>query len=169
MRPRPAAPPAAVLAAAVLAAAVLTGCGGDDTATTPATSTSAGETSSGSAQPSTTPNGPATTRTPAPPPTPSPTPGTAIPGEALSAAQVAELQHAVDEGHQPWRLDIAAVAEAFTRGELGWTDAQVALADPHTAEVTNGADGRMVTLQLRQPAREGADGIWIVVSGVWLN
>jgi hypothetical protein len=26
-----------------------------------------------------------------------------------------------------------------------------------------------VSLQLRQPVREGTGGIWVVVSGVWLN
>lgn len=156
-------------AALVVAAVALTGCGDDHTSATPATSTSAAETSSGSVQPSTTPSAPSTPRTPTPPPAPSPTPGAAIAGEAFSAAQLDELQQAVDEGHQPWRLDVAAVAEAFTRDRLGWTDVQVGLADPHTAEVTSGTDGRMVTLQLRQPAREGADGIWIVISDVWLN
>jgi hypothetical protein len=79
------------------------------------------------------------------------------------------MQHEVDEGHQPWRTDVAAVAEAFVRQRLGWSDMQVALADPHTAEVTNRADGRIVTLQLRQPVREGPDGIWTVISGVWLS
>jgi hypothetical protein len=63
---------------------------------------------------------------------------------------------------------MAAVAEAFVHHQLGWTDATARLADPHTVEVTNEADGRIVVLQLRQPAREGDGGIWVVVSGVWV-
>ncbi len=95
--------------------------------------------------------------------------GTPILGESIDGHQAADLQQEVDNGHQPWRMDVAGVADAFVRGQLGWDDADVALADPHTAEVTHPADGRMVSLQLRQPVREGAGGIWMVVSGVWLN
>jgi len=57
----------------------------------------------------------------------------------------------------------------FVRSTLGWSGAVLELADPHTAEATNPADGRIVTLQLSQPAREGDGGIWTVVSGVWIE
>ncbi|MGY1607686.1 MULTISPECIES: hypothetical protein [unclassified Geodermatophilus] len=152
----------------VLLVALLGGCGGGGDDTTPPAATS-----------STTPS------TPHPSPEPSPTdeapdgeepgdgeeppPGTAILGEGLSGEQAEALQDAVDGGAQPWRTDVAAVAAAFVARELLWDDADVALADPHTAEVTNPADGRIVTLQLRQPVREGDGGIWVVVSGVWLG
>ena len=87
-------------------------------------------------------------------------------GESLSAEQAQALQDEVDAGQQPWRLDQLAVAEAFVAERFGWTDVEPRQADPHTIEVTNASDGAIVVLQLRQPAREGADGIWIVVSGV---
>lgn len=186
-RPAPAHPGVAVrstrsaIAPAVLAAVLLTGCGEDDPTSAPA-STASGTASEGTASEST----PPTTSPPPPPTTPSPgatqpsgpatpggtapvpTPGTSIPGELLATHGAEELQREVDEGHQPWRTDMAAVAEAFAHHQLGWTDARARLADPHTAEVTNEADGRIVVLQLRQPAREGDGGIYVVVSGVWV-
>jgi hypothetical protein len=64
---------------------------------------------------------------------------------------------------------VRMVARTFVLSRFGWHQVDCALADPHTAEVTDLADGRMVTLQLRQPVREGAGGIWVVVSGVWLR
>ncbi|MGY1782217.1 hypothetical protein [Geodermatophilus sp. SYSU D01036] len=157
---------------AVLLAALLGGCGGGSDDTTPPAATS-------STTPS--PSGPSPRPSPTDEPpddgTPdgeepgdgsAPAPGTALPGEDLTTEQAAELQEQVDGGHQPWRTDVAAVAAAFAASELGWDDAEVALADPHTAEVTDPASGRVVTLQLRQPAREGEGGIWVVVSGVWV-
>lgn len=95
--------------------------------------------------------------------------GSVIIGEAMSAAQAQALQASVAAGHQPWRLDPSAVALTFARARLGWDRARVALSDPHTAEVTHRGDGSLVALQLRQPAREGADGIWMVSNGVWIR
>ncbi|MFD4248411.1 hypothetical protein [Amycolatopsis thermoflava] len=164
---------AAAVAAAALVGA-LTACGGNDNPP-PAPQTSsaqpAGPTSASGPGPATTtrktttaPQTPQTTKT-----AQTPAPGTTIAGEGMSAADAAALQQSVDQGHQPWRLDVAAVAEAFVRSRLGWSGADVALADPHTAEVTNTADGRIVSLQLRQPARAGDGGIWVVDSGVWIS
>jgi hypothetical protein len=86
-------------------------------------------------------------------------------GEDLTADQAAQLQQAVDAGHQPWRLDEIAVAQAFVADRLGWADVDARLTDPQTVEVANRADGATVTLQLQQPVREGTDGIWVVVGG----
>jgi hypothetical protein len=86
-------------------------------------------------------------------------------GEDLTADQAAQLQQDVDAGHQPWRLDEIAVAEAFVAGRLGWTDVDARLTDPQTVEVANRPDGATVTLQLQQPVREGPDGIWVVTAG----
>jgi hypothetical protein len=61
------------------------------------------------------------------------------------------------------------VAEAYVRSSIGWDDVGVALADPHTVEVTHRPDGRIVTLQVRQPAREGPGGIWVVTSGAYVG
>jgi hypothetical protein len=105
------------------------------------------------------------------PPTPVPTitPGTQLPGEDLTPAAALALQQSVDEGHQPWRLHADMVADAYVRSRFGWDSAVARLADPHTAEVTNAPDGQIVTLQLRQPVREGATGIWVVTSGVYVG
>jgi hypothetical protein len=86
-------------------------------------------------------------------------------GEDLTADQAAQLQQAVDAGHQPWRLDEIAVAQAFVADRLGWADVDARLTGPQTVEVANRADGATVTLQLQQPVREGPDGIWVVASG----
>ena len=109
---------------------------------------------------------PPTTQTTPPATSPTPTVGTPIAGEGLSADSAAALQAEVDAGHQPWRLDPAAVASAFVADRFGWRDARVALTGPGTAEVT-GAGGRMLTLRLRQPVRPGQGGVWVVDSGTW--
>jgi hypothetical protein len=96
-------------------------------------------------------------------------PGTELPGEDLTPAAALALQQSVDEGHQPWRLHADMVADAYVRSRFGWDSAVVRLADPHTAEVTNAPDGQIVTLQLRQPVREGPTGIWVVTSGVYVG
>lgn len=119
------------------------------------------------------PPAPATTHSTSPRPTTSPrstTTRTPVPGkftgEVFSPAEVAALQSAVDAGHQPWRVDPGQVARAFVETRFGWTGSSVAMADPHTVEITDPAAGTTLVLQLRQPARLGAGGIWIVVSGV---
>ena len=102
------------------------------------------------------------------PPSADATPSTApsdLAGEDLTADQAAQLQQDVDAGHQPWRLDEIAVAEAFVAGQLGWTDVDSRLTDPQTVEVTNQPDGAVVTLRLQQPVREGSDGVWVVAAG----
>ena len=98
-----------------------------------------------------------------------PTPGTTITGENISAEHAADLQEEVDAGHEPWRLDQSSVATAFVSDRLGWTDVEIALDDPHTVQVTETASQHLVSLQMRQPAREGETGIWVVDSGVWLG
>ncbi|EME59150.1 acyl transferase [Rhodococcus ruber BKS 20-38] len=89
-----------------------------------------------------------------------------FPGENLTPEEAGKLQRAVDEGSQPWRLDPSLVAQAFVADRFGWSDTEARMADPHTVEVTDRADGSIVVLQLRQPVREGADGIWVVTDGV---
>jgi hypothetical protein len=157
---------------AILLAALLAGCGssGGGTASPASSSTTSAPTTSPTARLPASHSNPESSATVAPA-TGNPTApaGTPIAAESIDAHQAADLQQEVDNGHQPWRTDVAGVADAFVRGHLGWDDSDVALADPHTAEVTHPADGRMVSLQLRQPVREGAGGIWVVVGGVWLN
>jgi hypothetical protein len=102
--------------------------------------------------------------------------GTALPGENLSANETAALQRATDEGRLPWRLHPGRVADAYVRGWLawenlgawsGWDDATITMTNPHTADVTDRTDGRMITVRLRQPERQGARGIWVVAAGVY--
>ena len=98
-----------------------------------------------------------------------PAPGTSFTGENISVEHAADLQEEVDEGHEPWRLDQSSVAAVFASSRFGWTDVDIALDDPHTLQVTEKASGHVVSLQMRQPAREGETGIWVVDSGVWLG
>ncbi|QWF77969.1 hypothetical protein [Amycolatopsis sp. CA-230715] len=108
---------------------------------------------------------PSQSTAPRPTTTVTPVPGK-FGGEEFTPAQVAALQSTVDAGHQPWRLDPAQVARAFVEIRFGWTGPSVAMADPHTAEVTDPVTGTKLVLQLGQPAKLGQAGIWIVLSGV---
>ncbi|MVU81027.1 hypothetical protein GPX89_27730 [Nocardia sp. ET3-3] len=104
-----------------------------------------------------------------PPTSPSsgnPPSGTTFPGEGLTAQQAADLQTAVDNGHQPWRLDRVQVAKTFAQSRFGWTNVQTSTGAPMVVFVTN-ADGSKVALHLIQPATKGDTGIWEVDSGVW--
>ena len=143
-----------VVLSIVASLVVLAGCG--DGGDGQSASTTAASTSS-TADAATVPSPPADVTTPTAP--------SGLAGEDLTADQTAQLQQEVDAGHQPWRLDQIAVAEAFVADRLGWTEVESRLTDPQTVEVTNQADGAMVTLQLQQPARAGADGVWVVVAG----
>ena len=151
--PRPGRVRTAVVAVGVTV--LLASCAGRPDSTGGSGTTSAAPTSAAASSETTTPGDGTTAAS-----------ETAFDGEGLSAEQAQALQDEVDAGHQPWRLDQLAVAEAFVAERLGWTDVEARQADPHTIEVTNSADGAIVVLQLRQPAREGAEGIWVVVSGV---
>lgn len=171
--------PRIVAATAMALPIVLSGCAGSgeqaaSTASSPTSSsaTAAPTGTTATTRPSVT--APRTTPRPtsgssAPWTPPTITAGTALPGEDLTPAQAAALQQSVDEGHQPWRVHADMVADSYVRNRFGWEDARVAMADPHTAEITNRPDGHMVTLQLRQPVREGPTGIWVVSSGVYLS
>lgn len=157
------------LAGGTALALLLTSCGGDDggqSASTTSTTTVAPTTSSAP---------PATSSTP---PTSGngngngsgvPTPGTTFAGENIDAEHAADLQEEVDDGHEPWRLDQSSVATMFAANRFGWTDVEIALDDPHTVQVTDTATGQLISLQMRQPVREGETGIWVVDSGVWLG
>jgi hypothetical protein len=61
------------------------------------------------------------------------------------------------------------VASVFVGNRFGWTDAEIALDDPHTVQVTDPSGQHLISLQMRQPVREGETGIWVVDSGVWLG
>ena len=160
------------LAAVGAVSLLLTACGGngeDAAGSPPATgTTSSSVPSESSPLPSAPGNGPGDGSSP-PAGQDVPPPGTAITGENISAEHAADLQAEVDEGHEPWRLDQSSVARVFANNRFGWTDVQIALDDPHTVQVSETSTQHLVSLQMRQPVREGETGIWVVDSGVWLG
>ncbi len=91
-----------------------------------------------------------------------------VAGEGLDPAAVTALQSAVDHGVQPWRLDPQATALAFTRARLGWMMPLPWRSAPNTVLVDDGAGGA-VSLDLVQPDRTGATGIWTVTAGSWVR
>jgi hypothetical protein len=95
-----------------------------------------------------------------------PAPGTTFPGEGMTSAQAADLQTAVNAGHQPWRLDRVQVAKSFAQNRFGWSSVQTSTGAPMVVFVTN-QDASKVALHLVQPATQGEHGIWVVDSGVW--
>ncbi|MFI7000441.1 acyl transferase [Nocardia sp. NPDC050175] len=92
--------------------------------------------------------------------------GTTFAGEGLTAQQSSDLQQAVDNGHQPWRLDRVQVAKVFAQQRFGWSDSQAETGAPTVVFLT-GPDGSRIALHLTQPATRGDQGIWVVDSGVW--
>jgi hypothetical protein len=72
---------------------------------------------------------------------------------------VIELQHAVDEGHQPWRLSPEAVVTACTFGGAGTL---VGPAGTNRYQVTNPATGETALVDVAQPLGPGT--IWVVTS-----
>lgn len=81
-----------------------------------------------------------------------------------TADQAADSQAAVAAGHQPWLLDPAAVAASYAAAELGWPDAVVDEQFSGSYLLTDPASGARASLSLSQPARQGPEGIWAVVS-----
>jgi hypothetical protein len=69
--------------------------------------------------------------------------------------EVRELQDAVDQGHQPWRLSAPDVAAACTFGVPG---TQVQAVGPHRYRVTQPSTGRTATVDLAQPLGPGT--VW---------
>jgi hypothetical protein len=82
-----------------------------------------------------------------------------------TAEQAANTQAGVDQGHQPWLLDPAAVAVSYAQAELGWQDAGVdqVMPQPAVYRVTDPASGTQADLTMAQVVREGSGGIWAVV------
>jgi hypothetical protein len=86
-----------------------------------------------------------------------------MPWPASTADEAARLQSSVDGGAEPWLLDPTEVALSYVTAAHGWTGAQVRpRADGRTVDVQDGA--RTLVLSLNQPARTGADGIWVVTA-----
>jgi hypothetical protein len=77
-------------------------------------------------------------------------------------AEADELQQQVDQGHQPWHLDQAATAAAYAQARFGWQNATVETTRSGRYLVTDPGTGAQAATTLAQPARAGADGIWVV-------
>ena len=87
------------------------------------------------------------------------TQGFVCPEGGMAAAE--ELQEAVDQGHQPWRTSPEDVASSCALGSTGGDVAQV---DADTYRVTDPASGDSFLVDVSQPVREGAGGIWVVTT-----
>ncbi|MFJ4654636.1 acyl transferase [Nocardia sp. NPDC088792] len=96
-----------------------------------------------------------------------PVAGTPFPGEGLTAQQASDLQNAVNDGHQPWRLDELQVAKSFVQARFGWADAQARTGPVAAFVIVTGPDGSQVAVHCVQPVTQGSHGIWVVESGTW--
>ena len=94
-----------------------------------------------------------------PPTTAAPARSFVCPEGGMAAAE--ELQSAVDEGHQPWRLSPEDVASSCAFGGIG---ADVAAVGPGTYRVTDVATGEAFIVEVTQPVRQGPGGIWVVTA-----
>ncbi len=89
-----------------------------------------------------------------------------------------DSQNSVDEGHSPWRLDPAFVAQVFVGGQMEPGGIEGDYPIPYEDfEVTQNADGEAVvevnndesptaTVYLKQLVRQDDTGIWTVVGYV---
>lgn len=73
--------------------------------------------------------------------------------------EAAELQRAVDQGHQPWRTSPKDVAAACT---FGLPDSAVEAVGADTYRVTQVSTGKAVIVKETQPLRTGLGGVWVV-------
>jgi hypothetical protein len=147
----------ATVAAVLLAAAGLAGCTGGQPATpAPAADTTTSPTSTSTSAPTSASTAPVTTASTGP-----------FPGiwDVRTWDQAGKVQRAVDDGHQPWRLDPAAVVAAYASGALGVTGQPVvkrAGAGSYTVAAPGGA--AVATVRVAQPLRQGPGGIWVVTA-----
>lgn len=100
---------------------------------------------------------PATTATTVQPTTDPPATTFVYPDASLVAAQSA--QDAVDQGHQPWRVDPSMVASSYG-ASIGWTQTTVTPVDSTTYDLVNAETRDGFRLSMTQPIRPGATGIW---------
>lgn len=111
---------------------------------------------------------------------PSPTPSQVPPGTdepfvgiwpETTWAGLASGQAAIDDGHQPWRVDAEMTASAFAVGPLGWDPTDVTTetvsraANETVVAVANTRlpEGLETRVVMRQLGRTGANAVWSVV------
>ena len=109
------------------------------------------------------PSQPPATTAPKPKPTPTPAPETIVglwPARTLGYARM--LQDRADAGHQPWLLSPELVAASYgaAKAELG--DPVTRRVGPAAYDVGGRSSEWVVTVDLAQPVRTGAGGIWVV-------
>ncbi len=86
--------------------------------------------------------------------------------DLVDTASAQTVQHAVDAGDQPWRLDPVEVARADTAA-FGFSPAdpmQLIDREIGSAHVRAQHAGNTYDIQLIQPARLGSSGVWVVTS-----
>lgn len=93
-----------------------------------------------------------------------------IPSEVIlpNQAELETMQREADEGVHTWRLDPLQTAEQ-TAGQYGFlVDDQLTLLTDEAARLEGRAtvlvhhNGSLYELQMQQPVRVGADGVWII-------
>jgi hypothetical protein len=102
---------------------------------------------------------PATT----PKPKPAPDPETVVglwPARTLEQART--LQDGADAGHQPWLLSPKLVATSYGAAELGLYQPVARRVGPNAYEVGATGSEWAAKLDLAQPVRQGAGGIWVI-------
>ena len=102
---------------------------------------------------------PATT----PKPKPAPDPETVVglwPVRTLEQARM--LQDGADAGHQPWLLSPELVATSYGAAELDLYQPVARRVGPNAYEVGATGSEWVAKLDLAQPVRQGAGGVWVV-------
>jgi hypothetical protein len=102
-------------------------------------------------------------RPPATNPKPKPGPETIVglwPVRTLEQARM--LQDGADAGHQPWLLSAELVATSYGAAELGLYQPVARRVGANAYEVGAAGSEWVAKLDLAQPVRQGAGGVWII-------
>jgi hypothetical protein len=104
-------------------------------------------------------------RPPATTPKPKPAPDPEIvvglwPVRTLEQART--LQDGADAGHQPWLLSPELVATSYGAAKLGLYQPVARRVGPNAYEVGATGSEWVAKLDLAQPVRQGAGGIWVI-------
>jgi hypothetical protein len=108
------------------------------------------------------PNRPPTSPTPKPKPAPDPETIVGLwPVRTLEQAKT--LQDRADAGHQPWLLSPELVATSYGAAELGLYQPVARRVGPNAYEVGATGSEWVAKLDLAQPVRHGAGGVWVII------
>ena len=108
---------------------------------------------------------PPPSRPPATTPKPKPAPDPEIivglwPVRTLEQART--LQDRADAGHQPWLLSPELVATSYGAAELGLYQPVARRVGPNAYEVGATGSEWVAKLDMAQPVRQGAGGVWVI-------